>query len=43
MQNKLLTQPRPLLFVDADGLVSLFGFPLGETPNGSYHSIDRPT
>jgi len=31
---------RPILFVDVDGVVSLFGFPPGSELPGSFHSID---
>jgi hypothetical protein len=31
---------RPVLFVDVDGVISLFGFNPSETPPGSFHSID---
>ena len=30
----------PLLLVDIDGVISLFGFEPGERPEGSFHSID---
>jgi hypothetical protein len=30
---------RPVLFVDVDGVISLFGFPAGNPP-GSFHQID---
>jgi HAD domain in Swiss Army Knife RNA repair proteins len=31
---------RPLLFVDVDGVISVFGFEPGTPPPGSFHSID---
>jgi len=31
---------RPILFVDVDGVISLFGFARGEAPAGRFHSID---
>jgi hypothetical protein len=31
---------RPLLLVDIDGVISLFGFAAGTQPEGSLHSID---
>jgi hypothetical protein len=31
---------RPLLLVDIDGVISLFGFAAGAQPEGSFHSID---
>jgi len=31
---------RPILFLDVDGVISLFGFPSEEPPPGSFHSID---
>lgn len=31
---------RPLLMVDVDGVISLFGFPLQDPPPGSFHAID---
>jgi hypothetical protein len=37
MQKK--TRNRPVLFVDVDGVISLFGFPPGDPP-GSFHQID---
>jgi hypothetical protein len=31
---------KPLLMVDIDGVISLFGFPLHAAPAGSFHSIE---
>ncbi len=31
---------KPVLFVDVDGVISLFGFDQRERPAGSFHSID---
>jgi hypothetical protein len=31
---------RPLLMVDIDGVISLFGFPMDARPRGAFHSID---
>jgi HAD domain in Swiss Army Knife RNA repair proteins len=31
---------KPLLLVDIDGVLSLFGFPAHDPPEGSWHSID---
>jgi hypothetical protein len=31
---------KPLLLVDIDGVISLFGFDPGARPDGSFHSID---
>ena len=31
---------KPLLLVDVDGVISLFGFEDGRRPDGSFHSID---
>jgi hypothetical protein len=31
---------KPLLMVDIDGVISLFGFPPEDRPDGSFHSID---
>jgi hypothetical protein len=31
---------RPVLFVDVDGVISLFGFDHADRPKGSFHSID---
>jgi hypothetical protein len=31
---------KPLLMVDIDGVISLFGFPPHNRPDGSFHSID---
>ena len=33
------TQP-PILFVDVDGVISLFGFPSGAEPPGRFHWVD---
>src|SRR5579863_851066 len=30
----------PLLLVDVDGVISLFGFDLAEPPSGTWHSVD---
>ena len=38
MQN--LAHDRPILFVDVDGVISLFGFPHRGDPPGRFHSID---
>jgi HAD domain in Swiss Army Knife RNA repair proteins len=32
--------PKPLLLVDIDGVISLFGFPPDRRPDGGFHSID---
>jgi HAD domain in Swiss Army Knife RNA repair proteins len=34
------TANRPILFLDVDGVISLFGFPSGGHPPGAFHSID---
>lgn len=31
---------RPLLLIDVDGVISLFGFPADRRPSGSFHAID---
>ena len=31
---------QPILFVDVDGVISLFGFPRDRPPPGAFHSID---
>jgi hypothetical protein len=31
---------RPLLFVDVDGVISLFGFPSSDDPPGRFHWVD---
>lgn len=31
---------RPLLLIDIDGVISLFGFSAADRPHGSFHSID---
>jgi len=31
---------RPLLFVDVDGVISLFGFPVGARPDGRFEMVD---
>jgi hypothetical protein len=36
----LQTGQKPLLFVDIDGVISLFGWASSERPAGSFHSID---
>ena len=35
-----LEHDRPILFVDVDGVISLFGFPHNGAPPGRFHSID---
>jgi hypothetical protein len=35
-----LHDKRPLLMVDIDGVISLFGFQMGSHPDGCFHSID---
>lgn len=42
LNTRLTTsQPlKPLLMIDIDGVLSLFGFPSHEHPSGSFHSID---
>jgi len=35
-----MEQPRPLLFVDVDGVVSLFGFPPDRPPAGRFQLVD---
>ena len=35
-----MTPPRPLLLVDVDGVVSLFGFPPQEPPDGTWTTVD---
>jgi len=32
--------PQPLLLIDIDGVISLFGFSAGERPEGAFHAID---
>ncbi len=34
------TEGKPLLLVDIDGVLSLFGFPAHDPPEGLWHSID---
>jgi hypothetical protein len=34
------TSSRPLLFVDVDGVISLFGFPNAESAPGRFHFVD---
>ena len=31
---------RPILFLDVDGVISLFGFPADGAPAGTFHSVD---
>lgn len=31
---------KPILFVDVDGVISLFGFPPSDPPPGSFHFVD---
>jgi hypothetical protein len=38
--NGLPAQPKPLLFVDVDGVISLFGFSPDGPPAGSFHAVD---
>jgi hypothetical protein len=38
--RNLKTGAKPLLLVDVDGVISLFGFRAGPPPHGSFHSID---
>jgi Swiss Army Knife RNA repair-like protein len=33
-------RPKPILFLDVDGVISLFGFPAGEPPPGRFHWVD---
>ena len=33
-------QAKPLLLVDVDGVISLWGFDLDSRPDGSYHAVD---
>lgn len=35
-----VTNQRPILFVDVDGVISLFGFPSARRPPGSFHWVD---
>lgn len=34
------TSDKPILFVDVDGVISLFGFPGHDAPPGRYHLVD---
>ena len=34
------TTQRPILFLDVDGVISLFGFPSRGTPPGQFHWVD---
>jgi hypothetical protein len=34
------TSPLPILFVDVDGVISLFGFPSSRRPPGKFHWVD---
>jgi HAD domain in Swiss Army Knife RNA repair proteins len=36
----LASREKPLLLVDIDGVISLFGFPADARPHGRFHSID---
>jgi hypothetical protein len=38
--NPSRLRPRPLLFVDIDGVISLFGFPADTTPPGTWCQVD---
>jgi HAD domain in Swiss Army Knife RNA repair proteins len=40
MTNYAETFDRPLLFVDIDGVISLFGFPADRCPPGSWLNVD---
>lgn len=33
-------RPKPLLLLDVDGVISLFGFPSNKRPEGSWHRFD---
>lgn len=35
-----VTNQRPILFVDVDGVISLFGFPSTRRPPGTFHWVD---
>ena len=37
--NQILSK-KPILFVDVDGVISLFGFPPDDPPPGSFHWVD---
>lgn len=34
------SEDRPILFLDVDGVISLFGFPEGSPPPGRFHWVD---
>src|SRR3954453_6639972 len=40
MANSADTFEQPLLFVDIDGVISLFGFPADRCPAGSWLNVD---
>ena len=40
MANPANTCDKPLLFVDIDGVISLFGFPSGSRPAGTWLNVD---
>ena len=35
-----MSSKRPILFVDVDGVISLFGFSHGDPPPGTFHWVD---
>jgi hypothetical protein len=39
-EELLSSDNRPVLFVDVDGVISLFGFDPSDRPKGTFHSID---
>jgi hypothetical protein len=38
--ESLQVRDKPLLLIDIDGVISLFGFPLDACPEGSWHSVE---
>jgi Swiss Army Knife RNA repair-like protein len=40
MTNSSVTYDKPLLFVDIDGVISLFGFPADRCPAGTWLNVD---
>jgi len=39
-QMNQMSSKRPILFVDVDGVISLFGFSHGDPPPGTFHWVD---
>ena len=45
LDGRIVAEPRqlrdkPVLFVDIDGVISLWGFPSNDRPDGAFHNVD---